>query len=226
MLRIAFVLLAVWNLSAMSYHTNFPAAENPISQGGKWLNGAVDGVDWCNVQTSVGYAWGVGPCPVEYADPTAVLKGEWGPNQVVQATAKIGTVNPTYWQEIELRLRTRVSPHRITGYEVIFAVSHDYVQIVRWNGPLADFTYLGSTCNYPEVCGKVNGFTIRNGDVARAVISGNTIKAYVNGVLLAIATDTTFADGNPGVGYNFGCDGTYSNAGWTNFEATDSLPEK
>ena len=108
MMRITAILLIGWNLYAMSYRTTFPDAENPISQGSSWYNGADDGIDWCNVQTSIGYAWGVGPCSVRYADPTAILKGTWGPDQTVQATARIETTDASYYQEIELRLRTTV----------------------------------------------------------------------------------------------------------------------
>jgi hypothetical protein len=220
-MRITAILLAGWNLYAMSYSTTFPAAENPISQGDRWYNGAQDGIDWCNVQTTIGYAWAVGPCPAGYADPTAVLKGTWGPDQTAQATARIGTTNSSYYQEIELRLRSTVSAHRLSGYEVNFGVSHAYLEIVRWNGPLADFTYLGSSCNYPSICGRVTGFRIHNGDVAKATISGSTINVYVNGMLRATATDATYATGNPGIGYNFGCEGTYANFAWQNFSATD-----
>ena len=221
MIRTTAIALISWSLYAMSYRTDFPAAENPISQGSIWYNGADDGIDWCNVQTSIGYAWGVGPCKVSYADPTAILKGTWGPDQTVQATARIRTTDPSYYQEIELRLRTTVRAHRMVGYEVNFGVSHAYLQIVRWNGPLADFTYLGSSCTYPSVCGQVAGFTVQNGDVAKATISGSTISVYVNGTLRATATDGTYTTGNPGIGYNYGCGGTYANFAWENFSASD-----
>ena len=92
---------------------------------------------------------------------------------------------------------------------------------MRWNGPLADFTYLGPSCEYPSVCGRVTGFAIRNGDVAKATMIGSTINVYVNGILRAMGTDRTFAEGSPGIGYNYGCDGTYAGFGWSNFSATD-----
>jgi hypothetical protein len=57
--------------------------------------------------------------------------------------------------------------------------------------------------------------------VAKATISGGTINVYVNGTLRATATDGTYAAGNPGIGYNFGCDGTYANFAWQNFSASD-----
>jgi len=210
----------------MSYSTGFPATENPISEGHKWFNGADDGVDWCNVQTRDGYAWGVGPCPADYADPTATVKGEWGPEQTVQATARITKTDSKYYQEIELRLRTTIKAHSITGYEINFGVSHADLEIVRWNGPVKDFTYLGPRCNYPAVCGRVEGFTIRNGDVAKATVSGNTINVYVNGVLRATATDHNYPTGNPGIGYNYGCANTYADFSWRNFSATDQRRTK
>src|SRR5579872_6875966 len=31
------------------YHTNFRRAENPISEGGRWVNGRTNGLDWADV---------------------------------------------------------------------------------------------------------------------------------------------------------------------------------
>lgn len=208
-------------LGARSYSTTFPGEENPISQGNIWLNGGTDGVDWCNVRIAWGSALGVGSCPTKYADPTAILKGDWGPDQTLRARARVVSRDSHYYQEIELRLRTTLTPHKIVGYEINFGVSHAYLQIVRWNGRLADFTYLGKTCNYPTVCGQVNGFTIANGDVAVATIQSGVIRVYVNGGLIAQATDYTYKTGNPGLGFDYGCDGTYSLFGWSSFFATD-----
>jgi hypothetical protein len=220
--RIAATLLALaLPLSGRSYSTEFAAAENPLSEGGAWINGAATGVDWCNIQTSRGLAWGVGPCPVAYADPIAMLTGEWGPNQSVQGRARVVSPDPHYYQEIELHLRRTMTAHRATGYEINFGVSHAYVQIVRWNGPLADFTYLGSSCTYPKVCGQVNGFTIRDGDAAKATIAGDTITVEVNGVLVASTKDSTFPAGSPGIGFDYGCASTYSTHGWSSLSATD-----
>ncbi len=41
-----------------SYRTCFPADENPISEGGIWLNGRRDGIDWADVLTSHGEVYG------------------------------------------------------------------------------------------------------------------------------------------------------------------------
>ena len=222
---VAAIFLLSLPLIGRTYTTKFETAENPISEGGTWINGATTGLDWCNVQTRPGLVWGVGPCATDYSDPTAILTGPWGPNQAVQAIAHVVSPNANYFQEIELHLRRAMTAHRATGYEINFGVSHAYLQIVRWNGARADFTYLGSSCNYPTVCGQVNGFTIRNGDVAKANIVGNAINVYVNGVLVASATDSTFSSGSPGLGFNYGCDSSYANHGWSTFSATDELAD-
>ena len=161
----------------------------------------------------------------KYADPTAILTGSWGANQSVQAKAHVISPSYRYYQEIELRLRSKLSAHAATGYEINFGVSHAYVEIVRWNGALGNFTYLGSSCRYPAVCGQVSGFTIRDGDVAKATIIGDKILVYVNEKLIASATDSTFSTGNPGIGFNYGCDSTYGTHGWSSFSATDELAD-
>jgi len=126
------------------YTTTFSRAENPISEGGKWLNGQTDGLDWTNVRTTPGFAFGteIGgnrPDPQKYDDSTALLKGTWGPNQTVQATVR--SVNPNQdgkvWEEVELRLRSSISPHNCTGYEIMFRCSKipkAYCNIARWGG--------------------------------------------------------------------------------------------
>ena len=43
---------------ANTYTTNFPLTENPISENSNWINGAAIGLDWNNVQTNVGFAFG------------------------------------------------------------------------------------------------------------------------------------------------------------------------
>ncbi|KPL00375.1 MAG: hypothetical protein AMK75_05530, partial [Planctomycetes bacterium SM23_65] len=44
--------------SVRSYTTHFPLDEAPISEGGNWLNGATDGIDWYDVITKNGVAYG------------------------------------------------------------------------------------------------------------------------------------------------------------------------
>ncbi len=44
--------------SVRSYSTHFPLNEAPISESGNWINGATDGIDWYDVMTKNGVAYG------------------------------------------------------------------------------------------------------------------------------------------------------------------------
>jgi hypothetical protein len=118
------------------------------------------------------------------------------------------------YPEVSLRLRSSLSPHRCTGYEISNSLRKGksaYLIIVRWNGPLADFTYL------VQVGGAKYGVT--TDDVVKATIVGNVITAYKNGVELARVTDNTYPTGKPGMGFNEGINGEY---GISRFTATDA----
>ena len=41
-----------------SYSTRFEKDEEPISEDGMWLNGRKDGIDWCDVFSKDGHAYG------------------------------------------------------------------------------------------------------------------------------------------------------------------------
>ena len=124
--------------------------------------------------------------------------------------------NPTF-EEVELRLRTTVTKHSITGYEINFRCTTDasrYVQIVRWNGPLGNFTYVSTT----------SGPGIRDGDVIKASIVGSTITVYINNKLVLQGTDHRYTSGNPGIGFFLqGATGVNGDYGFRSFTAMDSL---
>ena len=209
--------------TAHNYTTTFPLAEHPISESGRWINGGTVGRDWTDVSTTPGLAIGhqVG---VQYTDGTAILGGEWGPDQ--RATARAFTMNEKdeCFQEVEIRLRSTVSASHSTGYEISYKASQSnaaYMGIVRWNGPVGDFTILTT------VEGPKSG--VRSGDVVAANVIGNVITAYRNGVTMATARDDTYASGGPGMGFNLvnknaGCPGTNGDYGFTSFTASDFRP--
>ena len=178
---------------AATYTTNFPLTENPISEGGHWINGLINGIDWADVATTPGRAFGtqtgIGP---NFADSTALLTGSWGPTQTVQAVVYIASADSTTFEEVELRLRSSLSAHSCTGYEVNFSVKPDdpYCQIVRWNGPLGDFTLLDA-----------RSVGVVNGDVVKATAVGSTITCYINNTAIFSVNDTTYPSGNPGMGF-------------------------
>ena len=153
---------------------------------------------------------------MNYDDSTAILAGAWSANQMAQA--QVHTVNQTssVFEEVELRLRTAISAHSITGYEINFRCTSDgtqYVQIVRWNGPLGDFSILD---------GRV-GPGLHNGDVVKATIVGSTITAYINGTQVVQVTDSTFTSGSPGMGFYIqgGSASQENDYGFTSFTASD-----
>jgi hypothetical protein len=195
-----------------TYATRFPFTENPISDSGHWTNGKTAALDWGDVSTTPGLAIGHAG-PARYADATALLKGTWGPDQSAEATVYAGKTFGS--PEVELRLRSSLSAHVATGYEISNSVSTEasaYLIIVRWNGRLADFTYLAN------LHGQQYG--VKTGDVVKATIVGNVITAYKNGVLLAQVTDKTYSTGNPGMGFNEGTNGDY---GLSSFTAMDTF---
>jgi len=223
--------LAIWPLPramAAAYTTNFPLTENPISEGGNWINGQTVGLDWSNVATTNHMAI----CTVDdthnptYNDSTAVLTGPWGPDQTVTATLYITNQAANGWPEAELRLRSSISAHKCTGYEVVYSLRNDsscYIAIARWNGAYGDFTHLTGV-GYPNEDG--TPYVATNGSILKASISGSTITVYLNGIQVIQHTDTNFVSGSPGIGFDIDPSNTDQNGtfGFTSFAATDDPP--
>ena len=219
-----------------SYRTDFARDENPISENGLWLNGKKDGIDWADVITKDGNAYGSvtrmavaekraeqatlgagsgeGSLPEgDYDDPTAVLTGEWGRNQHVKA--RVFSRDPTnqYFEEVEIRLRSEIKPRWCSGYEVFWRclkTDEGYAEIVRWNGKVGDFTSL------TKLIGAEYG--VKDGDKVEAHIEGNDIRGLVNGKQTISTTDDVFKSGSPGIGFNFFVGNTNVDHGFTHFE--------
>ena len=124
------------------YSTTFPLTENPISEGGKWVNGETVGLDWSNASTTPGFAIGH-ETGADFTDATAVLQSmTWAPDpgKVTAVVSAPGAFIDNCSQEVELRLRTAISAHNIAGYEIDYGYSTDptigYMQVmggtVRW----------------------------------------------------------------------------------------------
>jgi hypothetical protein len=203
------------------YTTRFPLAENAISEGGQWVNGRQEGLDWADVRTRAGFAFGTESGTAQgaarYDDSTALLTGVWAPDQMAQATVRTVNQNEKIYEEVELRLRSALSAHRATGYEILFRclkTDNAYAEIVRWNGPLGDFTYLTRARGMQ--------YGVADGNVVKATIIGNVITAYINGVPMLRATDDTCASGSPGIGFYLeGASGVNGDYGFTEFMASD-----
>jgi hypothetical protein len=201
-----------------------------------WINGQTDGIDWIDCMTQNGgeVCGKVSRMTVaerraeqvhdeagdddagtagDYDDPTAVLSGEWGRNQYGKATVFCRNPTNKYFQEVEIRLRSSITPHSCTGYEVFWRAlktEEGYAEIVRWNGPIGDFTSLARKVG--------TEFGVKDGDVVEASIEGDLIRGFINGVEVISATDDVFAEGAPGVGFNFFVSTTNVDHGFTSFE--------
>src|ERR1700756_4950574 len=125
-----FFLLSSFVLD-QTYTTTFPVNENPISQGSLWINGATTGVDWGNVavvtgtggvQQATGTVLNGGP---PFNDSTAVLSGTWAQNQSAQGVVHIANQQSAVQEEVEIRLRTTIISHSITGYEFDASVDNN-----------------------------------------------------------------------------------------------------
>jgi hypothetical protein len=201
------------------FSTTFPATENPISQGGIWKNGQADGLDWTNVRTTTNFAFGTESGGGGFDDSTALLNNvSWGPDQTAQGTVVVTRASSDSGtaEEVELRLRSTLTAHSSTGYEVLCSVNSTvrYIQIVRWNGAFGDFTLL-----------KDGTSGCSNGDVLKATAIGSTIAGYINGVLVISITDSTYTTGTPGMGFylNKGDAGAFaSDYGFSDFSTHDS----
>ena len=218
-----------------SYSTRFELDEDPISEGGIWLNGRKDAVDWIDVITKDGVAYGAvsrmgvaerraeqghgsptdeGSVPEgDYDDPAAVLAGAWGRNQYVKAKVFSRNQTEEYFQEVEIRLRSAIAPHLCTGYEVFWRclkTENGYAEIVRWNGKIGDFTSLKRNVGLQ--------YGVKDGDLVEASIVGNVLRGFINGVEVISATDDAFDAGGPGIGFNFGVGNTNVDHGFTYFE--------
>ena len=217
----SFLVAVVAIVGAAGYSTTFPLTENPISESAGWTNGAAVGLDWSNVRTTPGLAFGTQDGATNFNDSIAVLKGTWANDQ--SATATVRTVNQqpgssNIFEEVEILLRFTITAHDARGYEFNFSCRHDgnqYLQIVRWNGAVNDFTFLDAR----------TGPGLNNGDKIKATISGQTLTTYINNVEIFSVNDSAIASGNPGVGFYLqnGTSALTADYGLTNFIANGGL---
>jgi hypothetical protein len=194
-----------------SYSTTFNLTEFPISEGGKWRKA---NNPWTNVRTANGTAFGSNGVTNSYDDSYALLSG-FGPDQTVEATVQVNSGAEGATHEVELLLRASDDSNNARGYEVLFNKSGGY-QIVRWNGPFGSFTPLNNNC--PVTWTPASA--LRTGDVIKAEMIGNTLKAWQNGVLKACVQDSTFPTGNPGISFFIRPGGANNLLTFTQFTAT------
>ncbi|MGA2618879.1 MAG: hypothetical protein ABSF26_14815 [Thermoguttaceae bacterium] len=204
---------------SQTYVTRFDGCENPLSEGGRWGN---NGQDWTRIRKKDGIAYGTqtgtSTGDKRYDDSFAHLSG-FPPDQEAWGVVHIAKPNAACHQELEILLRWASSAHRATGYECnarCLSSSSSYMEIVRWDGPLAKFTYL-ARMGGPD-------YGLKHGDTLKASIVGNVITVYVNGTRRLRVSDDTYKTGNPGIGTFLQCDGgqgmgSNSDFGFSSFTA-------
>jgi hypothetical protein len=222
--------------SACGYSTAFAGSSiaEPISEGSIWWNGQTDGRLWTDVYAGQGRAYGAPTNTTNgdgrYDDPTAILHGTWSPNQKVtgKAFCSNNVVDHINYPEVELRLRFTVGANLAQGYEIMWRCSNgdaaslgsSYLAVAAWLGGSGQFALLDM----------VSGGGVQDGDTVSAAIYGNTISIYRNGLLQGTVTDSRYASGNPGIGFNYvaadngsATSGYNVDFGFTSFTATELL---
>lgn len=191
------------------FSTTFPATESAISQGGIWTNGLTTGVDWNDVKTVANT--GAFPSAFETSNPwdsIAHLKTSYrafNARQWVEGTVyKNGSPAQS---EIELLLRFDITANNARGYELYWSTNTG-LNIFRWNGAYLDFTGLFTSNIQPN-----------DGDVLRFEADGSTLTGYVNGVPKVSGSDSTWATGQPGMGFTCSSGGVLTDYGWKSFRA-------
>jgi hypothetical protein len=196
-----------------SYETAFDGTENPISEGGVWTH---KGADWSKVATANGIAVGTqtgSPGQLRanlYDDSYAVLSGFPADHSVSVVLHRGSSIDSSCSHEYEILLRWSDDTHSARGYELNLNFDGSYAQIMRWNGNYGDFTELGGGSFH----------SVKDGDTFEATIVGDLITTYVNGTKIAQVRDSTFASGNPGIGFFRGSCGSNTDIGFKSFKAT------
>lgn len=176
-------------VSGGRYTTRFEGTENPLSEGGVWAH---HGFHWAKVQKRDGLAYGTQSGRGSYDDSYAYLTGLALDHQG-EAVVHVSPTLAGEPHEAEILLRWADSPVSARGYECLFNFEGG-VDVVRWNGPFGDFVSIGQ-----DDAGL--GRKLVTGDVLRARIVGPVITCFVNDVQVAHATDATWKDGQPGIGF-------------------------
>lgn len=219
----------------------FSGTANPLSDGGLWLQGATDGVDWKDVQLSSALACGTqaGNTGPPYDDSTALVRGLWQPNQKARATVKSINQTSTGFCEVEIRLRSTLRSHWNSGYEINWRCTKDgsqYSEVIRWNGPLGTVSGGGGAYTALEHKVAADGIPgITDGDTVEAWIVDDLISVYQNSVLLYthdLTTDTAntygvskYTSGSPGMAFwrrDNGATPANTDHGFTAFRAWDT----
>ena len=194
------------------YSTRFEGRENPLSEGGVWSH---RGFHWARVQKKDGLAFGTQSGSGGYDDSYAYLAGLAADHQG-EAVVHVAPTLRGEPHEALLLLRWADSATSARGYECLFSFDGGF-DIVRWNGPYGDFTSIGQE-------DARLGRTLATGDVLRARIVGPAITCFVNDAQVGHATDATWRDGQPGIGFFRRETGENADIAFSSYTATSVRP--
>jgi hypothetical protein len=196
--------------SGKTYSTNFDLTEFPISEGGVWQHTPNS---FSFVRTEGGHAHSSNGSSTEYDDSYAYLTG-FGPDQTAEGVIyRSPSLDTSTTHEVELLLRVSDDAGGARAYECLFSF-YGAVDIVRWDGPMGQFTplSLSGILRYSD--------ELHSGDVIKATIVGNHISLYINGMLIAEATDSAYTTGQPGI--SFFTRGNDAHFGLTSYTVTSN----
>lgn len=200
-----------------SYSTSFPLTEDPISEGGNWIQ---RGLDWTRVVTAGGLAYGTqsGLTGPPFDDSYAYL-ANWDPaatDQYAEATIHLDSSGLGSYNETEILLRVSDGAHVANMYEINIAFDGFYFGCGRWPGALGTDPSQYTVIFYrqadlpfaPEdgdkLWAQIVGYTVTGGITPCTSRVGGTYPANVP-VTLGSGTDTDVAGrlstGAPGIGY-------------------------
>jgi hypothetical protein len=184
------------------FFTNFPATENPISQGGAFAPGA-QASPRTNAQSTPGKAYGTmfqTSGGTDYEDSCAILTLPFSNNQYAYAT--VGNISNIPGLEVEILLRGTISAGFVQCYEIDFVIEQGgFINITDWKGSPTSLDILASTFGGA-------GITYNDGDVLYADIVGTLITVKINGTTMLTCDTSTFpgsnypiTSGSPGISF-------------------------
>jgi hypothetical protein len=221
------------NAIALTYTTDFPLSENPLSEGGNWINGKATGILWSNCAVtnagSLHYAYGLQSGTNGYDDSLACLTGTWGPTQSLDITlycTNKQTASPDY-EEIEYGLCCTISNRSFTGYLMDVCLGSDtgYIEVgMAHNAQLYPTGWTSWTGN--NVYG--SQYVVTNGSTIHAAITNNVISIYLNGRLVSKSTNNSGyyppSNGAPLIGFFHQSGNRHQTEfGISRFTATDGI---
>jgi hypothetical protein len=213
-----------------TYTTNFPLSENPINEGGRWVNGGIFGKT--DVQTAPGKAYGtmVSFNGSQFIDSCACLSG-FGPDHEVLCTiSNSGAVNGL---EVEILLRADITSAYVYLYELDCVYADGGIHLVRWDMTKANPNSYTVLRKSHTVLRKLLGGEVpfSDGDQVYAKIVGTLVtcryKRVGEGAFSDLFTYDTahdpvrYSSGNPGIGFwnETGSASNQSKFAWSDFIA-------